>query len=66
LDTHNAEVYSVAAIQELHRALKQKDAQIARLERQVQSLEETVNVRMAALERAVHSRSEREALKADR
>jgi hypothetical protein len=66
LETHNAEVYSVAAIQELHRALKQKDAQIARLERQVQSLEETVNVRMAALERAVHSIPQREALKADR
>ena len=66
LDTHNAEVYSVAAIQELHRALKQKDAQIARLERQVRSLEETVNVRMAALERAVHSRPERESLKSER
>jgi hypothetical protein len=66
LDTHNAGVYSVAAIQELHQALKQKDAQIARLEKQVQTLQETVNVRMAALEQAVHSSPDRKTVKTDR
>lgn len=66
LDTHNAEVYAVAAIQELHRALKQRDAQIARLQERLDALQETLGNRLAALEDAVRVHKGPETARVDR
>ena len=49
IDTHPANVYAVAAIQELHKVVKQRDTQIATQQQQIAEL----SARLAALEKLV-------------